>query len=213
MRFTLFFLSFAAVVVLSGSVAADPVVTFTGLSALNITGVTKNATVAVCGIGDVFVNGIERHVTQTKILTTDAVGAAQLAIDHPAFQSIWVVVDMTTGTYAVASPPGYVRKQMRVTPGTAADLGGVDLNWPLLEVFFIRPSAGIWYGIVADGRAQDADKQANGKVRVDLRSMRPLESATGTLSHVQAGDVILCDDPNMLESFVIHVGKGAPGAR
>jgi hypothetical protein len=200
-------------VFMTQALLAAPAVNFQGLSSLNVSGVTHGGNVAICGISDTYVKGMESHLSQTNVVVADETGTAHMVIEAPSMRSIWLVVDMATGSYTVASPPGFTGKTMRVPPVPAADRAGITVNWPLMEVFLVRPGVGTWYGLVADGRPLDDDKQSNGRLRVAVKSLTPIEQASGTITHMEKGDVILCDDPNLLEYLVLHIDEGNPNAK
>jgi len=130
-------------------------------------------------------------------------------------QSIWVVVDVATGTFACATPPGYPLREVTYEPGDLpADPGGEVRRLRRVRSFFevlvVRPGLGGWGLSVGDGGANDSDGQNDGKIELALSSLRPLGARAETLPQLQPGDVVVLVDPGQMDVTALRFGSLRP---
>jgi hypothetical protein len=99
---------------------------------------------------------------QQVVADDDRDGRVTATLDEPVSPvTMWVVVDLADGRYAVASPGPYGRVVNPIPSGafrrggssSAVDLFG--LAHPVLDVLYVHPGLGAWTWIAADGRGLD----------------------------------------------------------
>ncbi len=175
--------------------------------------------------GDVLVVGISheslpfeaRRFTYVEILIDgDQDGAVDYELANPVSSgSVWAVVDLTSGKWAIAAPAG---SPMRAKPGRGVippGAGGparslIDAG-EMLDFFVARAGTGAWRITAGDGGGADQGGEDDGLIEVDLAAAAPL-GTTAAFDALAAGDVILTFDPRRLEFSAgrVRPGKGGP---
>jgi len=125
-------------------------------------------------------------------------------------RSMWVAVDLASGDFATASPPGF--RLLNVSwhgHGIEHRNDGrdqVEDARPFAEVLVVRPGLGAWTLRLGDGSPADADGKPNGRIAAALDGMEPLAGSPAPPSTFVAGDTVLLLDPNAMEMTVVRVG-------
>jgi hypothetical protein len=181
-------------------------------SALSFGGATILGKVAVCRIANVRVDGVEDLARQQSITTADSAGNGSVQGETPAFRAVWLVVDMTTGHFAVATPPGY--RSSPIAPPSIPHPGIASFVWsrPLVEVYAIRPHLGIWHGIAAFGTQSDGGHDRAGHATFTVAQLRAKPGDPDPPAVLTPGDVLLIVDPTWMVYSVTTVPLGAPNA-
>lgn len=120
--------------------------------------------------------------------------------------SMWAVVDLSTGIWAVAGPQGSpiraVESRMKRLPATfSSERSRVQLAGRSLEVFAVRPKVGAWRLPASDAGSADRDGTPDGNLVVDFAESTPI-GASPELESVRKGDLILAFEPYRFEWFV-----------
>lgn len=178
---------------------------------VSITGATPNASVAVYALMHTFTDSGETPASFADIVPTDAAGAVHVA-QQVAFQSIWVIVDIPTGVYAVATPPGFKPMQIPMPPAAVAP-GGQSIVHPrpYVECFVVRPGVGAWHTTAASGRNGD-EGAGPGRVRIALTHFKRAGTSGAAPDHLIEGDICFVADPDWLRYWIARLDrKTAPG--
>ena len=190
---------------------AQPKVTFKPKS-LVITNATPNGKIVVCGVGDSYPDGRELMSKQSAVLTADATGGIEVPITHPAFRSIWLVVDMKADDYVIATPPGYQPKTMRLPVTAAPDLESLTAFRPMAFVFVVHSPLGAWERAAGDGTESDDGARGDSQIKVFLRSFTPIGDSPPAPAHLTPRDIVLAVDPLWMELFALRIPNGGNGA-
>jgi hypothetical protein len=134
------------------------------------------------------------------VIDEDGDGVVRLSVNRVPSVSIWAVVDMSSGDYAVDSPaPGHFPHQP--LPAAALHRKGntasAELQSDLTTAVFwyVRPGHGAWKSIVDDGEPSDADGKGNGKLNAATARMQACDGDdTPPPDDLQAGDVVFIVD-------------------
>jgi hypothetical protein len=183
-------------------------------NAVVASGVTPGGSVVWFGIARERPGRITQVVRRDPVLPdSDGDGVARLDLGRSvAVQSIWAAVDLTSGSFAVATPEGTPRREVAL-PGNSfrrSPRGAVEALQDarqFLEILVVRPGEGAWSLSVGDGGASDADLQPDGGVQAALTSMRPLGTAKTALDQLLPGDVVVVIDPRQMEFYAATFGK------
>jgi len=140
----------------------------------------------------------------------DGDGAVRLELSQEVpLRSIWFAVDLATGETAVAVPDGFPLLEMDL-PGEAipAALNRLELRSRFAYLLLVRPGVGAWQLRVGDGGASDEDGEADGVLRAELSSLKPIQEG-GSLApeRFSPRDVLLVIDPERMESATVRVGE------
>jgi uncharacterized protein (DUF2141 family) len=121
------------------------------------------------------------------------------------WRSVWVIVDLKTGAYAIASPQG---ENARIGKGRASRRvnGGASLEHErdAVDLLVVRPGGEVW--TLAAARSAPSAKQG-GAVRAvyatALDEFRPLTPDARPLTHLTGADVVVAIDPQLIEAFLV----------
>jgi len=202
---------FCALVMVPLSAAAQIRATATETS-LSFSAATRSGSVAVCRIANARINGVETIARQQTVVTADDAGTATVQAETPAFRAVWIVVDMATGDFTVALPPGY-RTRLIDAPAIAHP-GIASFVWsrPLAEAYVIRPHVGVWYGVAAFGTASDAGHDPKGHATFALTQLRANPGDPSPPAVLAPGDVLLLVDPTWMVYSAVTIPKGESDA-
>lgn len=152
------------------------------------------------------------------LLDEDGDGAVTLSYEEGVPEdSLWTVVDLTSGEYALASPAAGPLREIEPVRGLVASLAGrgeIGDERRRLEVLVVRPGidgeAGAWTAGAEDGSPADGDGRRDGRTQLRLERLEPLEE-TGPLPPraLRAGDVVIVGDALDL----VFWGQRLPGDR
>ncbi len=124
--------------------------------------------------------------------------------------SVWAVVDMTTGAYAMQTHSG-MPTHLVSFPSAAlkAEEGGdysVSDSRQALEVLLVRPGEGAWRLSLADGGPDDGDGAPNRVLVPNARSFHSLMPDKAPLKGFHKGDVMLAIDPVTFDHYAGQIG-------
>jgi len=150
------------------------------------------------------------------LLDDDKDGTARIELAEPVpSRSIWAAVDLKTGQYKLATPPGYLLSEAQfppdtVRPGASGKLdqlfsGGRDL----VDFFVARPAVGAWALTVWDGAGMDEDGPSNRQVSSAFGKMEPAGEGPPPPDGLKPGDVVIVIDPNAMEVQAARLSGGA----
>lgn len=188
------------------------------LTSVTVAGGTAHGRVAICRIANTSSDGVETLLGVHKIVRADDSGRVTLTADEAAFQAIWLVVDLTSGGYVIATPAGYVPRVLpppliTKTSGRGAEKTTILWSRPTAH-FWIAGRNGVWHGSAVEGRASDDGGHGKGSVSFDVKT---LEKNTGDENetppgNLVPGDVILVADLPWMAYSVVVVPKGGGDA-
>jgi hypothetical protein len=194
-------LTLFAAVPLFGQIHAE----FSG-SEIAITGVTHNGRVAVYGVGQADRSGRELIAIHQSMARAGAAGELTVAIEQPAFRSIWIIFDVESGEYEAASPRGYAPRRLAVPANAFAGNGkGVVQPRTHLMGFIGRRRVGAWYVDTADGAAVDDDHRHDSTTRVLFDSFVSIADSPPPPHVLTPEDVVFAVDSEYMAFWVTKV--------
>jgi hypothetical protein len=163
----------------SAKPAADRVQISFGDLAVHATGITKGGAAVVFAATIGRYSGMQKLGRHAKIVADDdADGSIALTVDELPVTSVWAVVDLRSGGYAVAAPAGFALRRMNLpTHGWRGGLQHVDFRGDYLEVLVVRPGVGVWTLRASEGGTNDGDGALNTVLRTRLAQMQHLYGA------------------------------------
>lgn len=150
-----------------------------------------------------------RIVQRSGLATADALGGAAIELEGDlAPVSVWVVVDLEGGGFAVGAPPATSFHDVGFDPGSlvASSPGKLDRlvhARPYLELFLARPGVGAWVMAAGDGGEGDDDGAQDGLLHTPLAALQSLEGSPPPPDELQAHDVLVMVDPRTLEYYAV----------
>ncbi len=125
--------------------------------------------------------------------------------------SVWVVVDLATGEYAIARPDGETAKTFKDREDAWAP-GRPDLDFDLshLDVLVVRPGRGVWALRSEQGGSGDGDRRADGNLRVSLGDMEKIYGSTPAPLTALPLDLFVGVEPYHLNVFVREAKEVKP---
>lgn len=206
------------VVVLSCLAAAAPAAAVTATftpKTISVAGLSAAGRVFICGYGSKTpLSGIEAWSRQASIVRSTAAGTADISIEAPPLDldSIWLIVDLSSGAYLVTAPPGGRPRQMTASPLVAADRRGVAFLRPGIDAMIVRPPLGAWSANAVDGRTSDADGRNDGRVTLGLGALTPIGDTPHGPDVLVPGDLVFAIYQPWMEYVLVQVPAGGSGA-
>jgi hypothetical protein len=161
-----------------------------------------------------------------QLVRTDASGTLRFELSGPvAAWSVWAVVDLVTGGYALAAPPeGPGLREVAFPKPGLGNAGAFLDDWrELLDVLLVRPAAavpaghdaaqevGAWRLLLGDGARWDGDGTVNGRVRLTPALMQPLGDSPPPPERLRPGDVLIAIDSRTLEVYATTLARRGAG--
>ena len=179
-------------------------------SGLTIIGLKPASSVAIFGSTRRSFEYYERQEMRGDILADDDKdGQLRFDVDGGLpWKSVWVVVDLSTGLYAIAAPEGFPLEEVEFPGrGIGSALNALESEGDFVNLLWVRPSAttgaAAWMLAVGDGGASDDDKKGgNHKIKADVSKFEPVgQSPVTPPDKFAAGDVLVGIDANTLTIF------------
>ena len=198
-------------VVLAAARAADaatPTVSFDARS-VGLAGLTPSGSAAWTSVSREPQGYSTLIASRSGVATVNALGEATIELDADvATVSVWVVVDLATGSFTVAAPPGTSFREIgfdarSVVENPQGQLNRLVHTRPYLELFLARPGVGAWVMTAGEGAAGDDDGEHDGSLRTTLATMQPLAASPPPPDELAAGDVLVMVDPRALEYYAV----------
>lgn len=154
------------------------------------------------------------EVTFTRVQQVAAVdGTGQTVFDlgRPLPQrSLWAAVDLTSGAYVIATPPGFplVETALPAAALASGPLGdqltdAVDSS----EILLVRPGQGVWGATVGRGGDLDESLPTDPGLKISLAQLAPiLTSDPVPPQKVTANDLLVLFHPDTMSAAVVLVG-------
>jgi len=182
---------------------------------VSISGLSASARIFVCGYGSKTPpSGIESWSRQAGIVKSTAGGTADVSIEAPPLDldSIWLIVDLTSGAYVVTAPPGGHPRQMTVSPVIATDMRGVAFLRPEIDAMIVRSPLGAWNANAGDGRTSDVDRRNDGRVTLGLGTLTPIGDTPHGPDVLVPGDLVFAVYQPWMEYTLVQIPAGGSGA-
>lgn len=187
-----------------------PSVTITP-SKITASGVARGAQVLFFGVG-VEPKGLHivRHRWSAVAADTDKDGSVSYDLDNVTYNAVWIVVELESAHYTVASTPGFptLRARRRRSELRKGMAGAVDqfAYQNLQGEFLYFVPGGAWELEIGDGDAHDADHQLNGTPVVDLGDAVSLLPETDKKSRAfTPGGTLIMIEPSRVELFEMRL--------
>lgn len=186
-----------------------PQIAFQG-SVVSASGLTAGKAVVWFGVEHAidaeFAGDIMPHY-RTGVAAADGTASLDLGRDVVT-RSMWVVVDLDSGAYALAAPEGY-RVAPMATPPSLVHKAGVD---ELLDGgayvlgMAVRPGSGAWTFAGGDGGPRDVDGASDGSLSFSLDQFDSLSGAQASPAQIAADDLWFVIDPLTMGLSVLKGG-------
>lgn len=123
-------------------------------------------------------------------------------------KSVWVVVDIATGAYAVAAPPDCPLRftalpALPFKRGAGGSVNNVIPDARNVEMLYVEPGTGAWTSTAMDGYESDADGAADGSATVALSSATPLQTGATAPTAFASGNVLIVVDSINLDVVAV----------
>jgi hypothetical protein len=149
-----------------------------------------------------------RIIDYARILEDDdRDGIVRLPLERPApRESLWLVVDLTTGESTIVAPPGarLLRKPLPpsalMARGNSRAARALHLDQHVL-FWLIRPGTGAWASMIDDGSPADGDAAYDGHASVLLDELQPIGISPPAPPELRGGDIFAIVVPDTLEIF------------
>jgi hypothetical protein len=188
---------------------APVVVSFSGTT-VHASGITSGREAIVFGCTIDLYSGMRSLRRRAEIVRdTDADGAVDLPLSTLPVVSVWAVVDLESGRYALATPPGFTAPVHELPDDVwKSDTTFLDVERDYLEILIVRPGStphsGAWTLMASEGGSNDGDDKLNKKLRMTMDRLKHLHGAAATPQpgKVQKKDLVIAIDPHELDAFV-----------
>jgi hypothetical protein len=185
--------------------------------AVAVAGITPMGLAVVVGVGRDRVAFSPRTVRFDQVVEADESGAARFELPDDQVvpdRSVWAVVDLATGSWAVAAPKG---AEVRLIGSPARGLGAaarfLDQDGRRLDVLLVRPestsegaeAAGFWGLRVGDGGVMDSDQERNHRLSLRFTDLVPLGDSPPAPEELVPKDVLVGVDSVTLEIYAVQL--------
>ncbi|HKO57122.1 MAG TPA: hypothetical protein VJ276_14690 [Thermoanaerobaculia bacterium] len=210
----LVFCAFVVLPLMAAQTAPAPSIAFDG-NGITVSGLTPGGNAALFMMSrrpDVFMTRMEQRA---DVLAAGADGKVRFDTENGVVPtSVWAVIDVESGQYAVACPSGDCAPLQR-TLNTAAffknnaagEPEGLDIPLAMADVFLVRAKSGVWHVMLGDGGAGDEDGILNGKARVSVEKFAAMRDKTPPPSKLKKGDLLFLFQPMNLHFAIVEVTK------
>lgn len=194
---------------------ASPIITLSE-SSVALEGLTPEGRAVLFSIGQPPGHLMRVTARHEEVVAPDAAGAVTVELSSPvAERSVWAVVDVESGEWALAAPEGFELRQIDF-PGRGIGAAHRTLRNEsrFLEVLVVRPASalpeaadraaesGVWGRTFGDGGEDDADGATDGAVEAPIERLRPVgDSPALPPGELRPGDVVVAVDPMTLEIY------------
>jgi hypothetical protein len=204
--FWAFFIPIAA----SAAAADHPTVTITS-TAITASGVTPGTQVAFFGVG-LEPKGYHAEVHRWSAAVPDAAhgGTATFTFDAPVtWNVVWIVVDLQTGHYTVASTPGFPtmtarRPRYRLRHDATGSPSQMGYGRPFVDALYVE-HGGAWTMRAQDGDSTDADGTPDGQTTIDLSRATPLVAGSDAPRQFSPSGTLFVIDVSRLEVLPVPI--------
>ncbi|HEV7922813.1 MAG TPA: hypothetical protein VGR02_18660 [Thermoanaerobaculia bacterium] len=203
-----------AIPLYAAQTAPPPAITFEA-KGVTVTGLTPGGAAAMFMMSrqpDVYITRLKQD---SAMLTGGKDGTARYEANYEVVQrSVWAVIDIESGQYAVACPSGDCAPLRRtLNTGTffknnaAGEPEGLDIPMEMADVFLVSPKSGVWHVMLGDGGEKDEDGLLDGKSRLSVEKFTGFHTDAAPPKKLKKGDLLLCFQPMNLHFAVIEVTK------
>jgi len=152
----------------------------------------------------------------SKVLAdTGAKGTVSYELESPVtWNALWIVTDLTTGRYIVASTPGFPVERSHLASrhfvrDTHGDVNRFAYERRVADVLYIVAGGGAWGLLAQDGDSSDGDGKGDGTTTIDLPRLRPAGADKPIPSVFAPGATLLVIDPSRLDLLELKVDASA----
>lgn len=197
------------------SLLAQPNLTFTPQSVL-AAGLSPGGEVVFFAVARIPLGSHQRLEAHREVVAADGAGEAVLELaDGVPRRSVWAVVDLASGDYALGTPEDYPLRQASLAPeafdpGPGGGLDRIRHRHRRLELLLLRPGVGAWTLRAADGGEGDADGAADGTLTTALDALEPLTPAAQVVAALLPGDVVVVLDPERMNVTAARLAGTEP---
>jgi len=191
------------------AVPLQPSVSF-GATSISASGITPGAQAVFFGAGRE-PHGYSSGILRISAVVRDTDGDGNVTLDigrAVPVPTVWAVVDLTDGRYAVSAPPGSAVQTATLPPHLLGSSGlGADrlsLDHPFLELLYVQPGLGAWTWSARDGGSNDRD-DVGGVTTVDLTDGQNLAGSSELPAHFSTGGVLVAIDWFKLQILAVRL--------
>lgn len=192
------------------SAANRPTISITP-TAITATDVTPGTDVSFFGVG-LEPKGYHVEVRRWSAVVTDTAhaGTATFTLDSPVtWNVVWIVADLRTGHYAIASTPAFPtmtppRPRYRLKRDAAGAVNRMGYSRPFVDGMYIE-AGGAWIVRAGDGDDSDADGKADGETTIDLQHATPVTAGSQPPHSFHPGGTLLVVDVSRLDVLTVPI--------
>lgn len=206
-------LAVIALVIASSALAADVEAPAVQIEEKQViaSGVPAGSRVAFFSVG-LGSDGYTSSVRRIAQVLPDDDRDGRVLLDVPggvAWRSVWVVVDVGSGRYTIATPEGYATKienrGKRFGRSRGVDVDQLINAGGYADVLYIHPDGGVWLVRAEDGGAHDLDGGENGMTSVSLGDFQSLGTAAERPDGFTPGGVLITIDLSEMRTWVVRL--------
>ena len=184
--------------------------------AVEIAGVTPKADVYLYSVArepkEWTTDVVRRH---TRLTDDDGDGRVQwdLGVALP-WRSIWLVVDLSNGSYTVAAPPAYTRAHRieltsaHLKKDVSGEVQQMAFGGSMVDMIVVRPRTAMVWSTMLTLRGTEDESTEPGKVALSAFNLRPQEPGSEPAPKaLKKDDVIFLLNSFKAEYGVVRVGE------
>jgi hypothetical protein len=146
----------------------------------------------------------------TEVLADDDQDGIVRFVSAITNKSIWIAVDLASGTRVAETGPDYPRREMVpvevLRRNSVGELSQFENARGVAELLVVRPGKGAWRVSGAKNAPVDEARGTTDPMRVDASSFQAVPDVESEeLTHLERGDVIAMIDPRLMEFYLMPV--------
>jgi len=219
---SLFFFFILAWLLAGSSLVAQPTLQFAGPT-VAFEGATPSGQVAFFSVARIPLGYSQRLEVRRELGLADASGRAEWVVERePWLGSVWAAVDLASGEFALAAPPGGTLRQRPLDidafeQGAGGEFSSLRYSGHVvLEALVVRTAKsqqdeGVWGLRASDGGEADGDGEHNDEISLQPSRLEAISEGAPALSAFAAGDVVILIDSDRLEVSALRLKEATDG--
>jgi hypothetical protein len=155
------------------------------------------------------------NVLERRQMVARADAAGNVSMEVPSGvppMSLWIAVDVASGSYGAGMADGSVPRQRAIDAGALkkdnnGQLKKLIAGLPMAYAVLVRPGESAWELFAGDGGAHDGDRTLDGRTEFSLDDFQAMAGEAAPPKNFRKGDLLILISPEELAFSSIRLEK------